>query len=145
MIAYPFDRRAGRDRRSGKDRRNVGSESYSNSGGEEGREPSDLPATNEEPRRELAEVWNAKGEDLLNRRDLGNAKHAFNKAAEIKPEFAVAWYNLARANCAKGEKEEAIANLKTAIRIEPGIKEKIRAESFFKKLKNEKEFGKIFR
>ena len=145
MIAYPFDRRTGRDRRLGKDRRNIGAESYSNSVGEEGKEPSDLPATYEEPRRELAEVWNAKGEDLLNLRDLGNAKHAFNKDAEIKPEFAVAWYNLAKANCAKGEKEEAIANLKTAIKLEPGIKEKIRTESFFKKLKSEKEFGKIFR
>jgi tetratricopeptide (TPR) repeat protein len=145
MIAYPFDRRAGRDRRSGKDRRNIGAESYSNSLGEEGKEPVDLSAAYEEPRRELAEVWNAKGEDLLNRRDLGNAKHAFNKAAEIKPEFAAAWYNLARTNCAKGEKEQAIANLKTALKLDPGIKEKIKTESFFKKLKSEKEFGKIFK
>ena len=145
MIAYPFDRRTGRDRRSGKDRRNVGAESYSNSAGEEGKEPADHPEAYEEPRRELAEVWNAKGEDLLNRRDLGNAKHAFRKAAAIKPEFAAAWYNLARANSAKGEKEEAIANLKTAVKLEPAIKEKIRTESLFKKLKSEKEFGKLFK
>ena len=145
MIAYPFDRRTGRDRRSGKERRNVGAESYSNSVGEEGKDPVDFPAGYEEPRRELAEVWNAKGEDLLSRRDLGNAKHAFNKATEIKPELAAAWYNLARANCATGEKEEAIANLKTAIKLEPGIKEKIRIENSFKKLKSEKEFGKIFK
>jgi tetratricopeptide (TPR) repeat protein len=113
--------------------------------GDEARESLGLPGTYEEPRRELAEVWNEKGEDLLNRRDVGNAKRAFNKAAEIKPEFAVAWYNLARANCARGEKEEAIANLKTAIKLDPGIKEKLRTETLFKKLKSEKEFEKICR
>ena len=145
MIAHPFDRRTGRDRRTGKDRRNSGTESYFNSVEEEAKESMDLPVMHEEPRRELAEVWNAKGEDLFNRRDLGNAKHAFHKAAEIKPEFAVAWYNLARANYAKGEKEEAIANLKTAVRLDPTVKEKIRAESFFKRLKGDKEFEKIWR
>jgi tetratricopeptide (TPR) repeat protein len=145
MIAYPFDRRTGRDRRSGKDRRDLDAESYSNSVGEEARESLGLPGTYEEPRREFAEVWNEKGEDLLNRRDVGNAKRAFNKATQLKPEFAVAWYNLARANCAKGEKEEAIANLKTAMKLEPSIKEKLKTESLFKKLKSEKEFEKICR
>ena len=143
MIAHPFDRRTGRDRRSGRDRRDLVGESYSNSVGGEIRETMGPPGTYEEPRRELAEVWNEKGEDLLNRRDVGNAKRAFNKAAEIKPEFAAAWYNLARVHCVTGEKEEAIANLKTAIKLEPGIKEKLRTESFFKKLKSEKEFERI--
>ena len=145
MIAHPFDRRTGRDRRSGRDRRDLVGESYSNSVGEDARESLGFPGTSEEPRRELAEVWNEKGEGLLNRRDVVNAKRAFNKAAEISPEFAVAWYNLARANCVQGEKEEAIVNLKTAIKLEPGIKEKLRTESFFKKLKSEKEFEKICR
>jgi tetratricopeptide (TPR) repeat protein len=99
----------------------------------------------EEPRKELAEVWNHKGENHLSRREYERAKRAFAKAVEIKPEFAQGWYNLAKAHSHKGEKGEAMAKLKRAIKLDPGYREKARTENLFKKLKGEKEFDRLIK
>jgi tetratricopeptide (TPR) repeat protein len=145
MIAYPFDRRSGQDRRSGKDRRQMENEMYVPSAQEERKESFEAAQNEEEPRKELAEVWNHKGENHLTRREYERAKQAFAKAVEIKPEFALGWYNLAKAHSQKGEKEQAMTKLKRAIRLDPGYREKARTENLFKKFKGEKEFDKLIR
>ena len=145
MIAYPFDRRTGRDRRSGIDRRQSGNGMNGPSEREDTRESGEDPANHEEPRRELADVWNDKGQELFNRREYESAQHAFRKAIKIKPEFTIAWYNLSKAHCINGEKEEAIASLKKAVKLEPNFKEKVRTESLFKRLKGEKDFEKLIK
>jgi tetratricopeptide (TPR) repeat protein len=109
------------------------------------REPVEVSLNKEEPRRELADVWNDKGLELLGRREYESAQHAFAKAVAIKPEFTVAWYNMARVHCHKGKKEEAIGSLKRAIKLDPDLKAKIKAESLFRRLRGEKEFEKLFK
>jgi tetratricopeptide (TPR) repeat protein len=145
MIAYPFDRRSGQDRRSGKDRRQVDSEMYDPGVPEETKESFDAAQNEEEPRKELAEVWNHKGENHLTRREFERAKHAFAKAVEINPGFALAWYNLSKAHSHKGEKEQVMTKLRRAIKLDPGYKEKARTENLFKKLRGEKEFDRLIR
>jgi tetratricopeptide (TPR) repeat protein len=145
MIAYPFDRRTGQDRRSGRDRRQMDNEMYVPSAREETKESFEAAQNEEEPRKELAEVWNRKGENHFTRREYERAKQAFAKAVEIKPEFALAWYNLAKVHSHEGEKEQAMTKLKRAIKLDPGCREKARTESFFKKFKGEKEFDKLIR
>jgi tetratricopeptide (TPR) repeat protein len=145
MIAYPFDRRSGQNRRSGKDRRQMDNEMYVPRVPEETKESFEAAQDEEEPRKELAEVWNHKGENHLTRREYERAKRAFVKAVEIKPEFARGWYNLAKAHSLKGEKEEAVAKLKKAIKLDPGYREKAKTENLFKKLKGEKEFDRLIK
>jgi tetratricopeptide (TPR) repeat protein len=96
-------------------------------------------------RKELAEVWNHKGENHLTRREFERAKHAFAKAVEINPGFALAWYNLSKAHSHKGEKEQVMTKLRRAIKLDPGYKEKARTENLFKKLRGEKEFDRLIR
>jgi tetratricopeptide (TPR) repeat protein len=145
VIAYPFDRRNGQDRRSGKDRRQMDDEMYVPAVPGETKESFEAVQDEEEPRKELAEVWNHKGENHLSRREYERAKRAFAKAVEIKPEFAQGWYNLAKAHSHKGEKGEAMAKLKRAIKLDHGYREKARTENLFKKLKGEKEFDRLIK
>jgi tetratricopeptide (TPR) repeat protein len=145
MIAYPFDRRTGGDRRSGKDRRQTDAGIVSTAQQAGRREFFEEPEDQGETRKGLAEVWNHKGEDLLARREYGEAKHAFAKAVEIKPEFALGWYNLAKVHSQEGEKDQAMTNLKKAIKLEPDYREKAKTESLFKKFKGEKDFDKLVR
>jgi tetratricopeptide (TPR) repeat protein len=145
MIAYPFDRRTGRDRRSGKDRRQMDTEMDVLTAQEQRREAFEAAENREEPRKDLSEVWNEKGEDLFARGEYERAKRAFSKAVEIKPEFALGWYNLAKAHSKKSEKDEAMTKLRRAMQLEPGYREKARTESFFKKFNGEKDFEKLIR
>jgi tetratricopeptide (TPR) repeat protein len=138
MIAYPFDRRRGLDRRSGKDRRQMDDGIVPTAQEAGRREFFEEPENQEEPRKGLAEVWNHKGEDLFARREYDEAKHV-----EIKPEFAPGWYNLAKVHSQEGEKNQAMTNLKKAIELEPGYREKAKTESLFKKFKGEKDFDKL--
>ena len=143
MIAYPFDRRTGRDRRSGKDRRQMDTEIDVLTAQEQRREAFEAAENQEEPRKDLAEVWNHKGEALFARREYEGAKRAFAKAVEIKPEFAPGWYNLAKAYSQKGEKDQAMTKLRKAIKLEPGYREKAGTERVFKQFKGEKDFDKL--
>jgi tetratricopeptide (TPR) repeat protein len=145
MIAYPFDRRSGRDRRSGKDRRQMDNGMYGVPAQDEGRESFEGAENQEEPGKDLAEVWNHKGEDLFAHHEYDRAEHAFSKAVEINPEFARGWYNLAKAYSQKGEKDQAMTKLRKAIKLEPDYREIARTERVFKKFKGEKDFDKLIR
>jgi tetratricopeptide (TPR) repeat protein len=145
MIAYPFDRRSGQERRSGKDRREMNAGTITTAQEAGRREFFEEPENQEESRKGLAEVWNHKGEDLFARREYDEAKHAFAKAVEIKPKFALGWYNLAKVHSQEGEKDRAMTSLKKAIELEPDCREMAKTESLFRKFKGEKDFDKLVR
>jgi tetratricopeptide (TPR) repeat protein len=145
MIAYPFDRRTGSDRRSGKDRRQAENGMYVPPAEEQVGESASPAAKQAEPRMELSEVWNRKGEDLFGQGEYDKAKHAFTQAVQIKPEFALGWYNLAKVHAHKGERDQAVKKLKKAVKLEPVYNERVKTENLFKKLRGEKEFDKLLK
>jgi len=148
MFAGPNNRRTGFERRSGGDRRKGA------------RRESDFSALDLQGRglrkasrgtlnrvvpvkKDLAEVWNHKGRDFVERKEYEEAKKAFHKAVEIKPQLAEAWYNLADLYVFLGEKEEALSTLRRALQIDPSYKEKARLSNNFKRLKHDEDFQNL--
>jgi tetratricopeptide (TPR) repeat protein len=139
----PFkERRSGRDRRSGNDRRQP-SESSSGSHGTETKESRGAPAPRVPLKKDLSDVWNDKGKELLRLNAYDEAMKAFSMALQIKPNHAEACYNLASVYSFKGEIDDALSRLRKAIEIDPGFKEKAKINRYFKKLTNKRQFRKL--
>jgi len=143
MFPYPYERRSGRDRRSGADRRKLGEDdaSFPFSDEEMSQEESEEKAA--QMRLHLGDLWNHKGKELFRTHRYPEAKEALLKAVEIKPDLADAWYVVACIESMKSEKEGALSRLRKAIELEPGYKEKARAQSYFKKLKGDVDFERL--
>jgi tetratricopeptide (TPR) repeat protein len=148
MFAGPNNRRTGFDRRSGGDRRKGD------------RRKSDFTALDHQGRglrkgskgtsirvasvkKDLAEVWNHKGKDFVERKEYEEARKAFQKALEINPQLADAWYNLADLYVFQDKKEEALSTLRRAFEIDPSFKEKAKVSNSFTRLKRDEAFKKL--
>ena len=94
-------------------------------------------------KKDLSEVWNAKGKELLRLNAYDDAMKAFGMALEIKPNNAEACYNLASVYSSKGEIDKALARLKKATELDPGFKEKAKVNRYFKKLSHKKRFREL--
>ncbi|MEJ2724236.1 MAG: tetratricopeptide repeat protein [Deltaproteobacteria bacterium] len=139
----PFkERRSGEDRRSGNDRRQP-SDSTAGSAGMKTTQSRGVATPKVPLKKDLSDVWNDKGKELLKLNAYDEAMKAFRMAVEIKPKHAEACYNLASVCSFKGEIDEALSRLKRAIEIDPGFKEKAKVNRYFKKLADKKEFRKL--
>ena len=67
----------------------------------------------------------------------------YNKAVEIAPEYAVVIYNRGCAYCRKGDKANALADLKKAISLNPQFKASAPKDEDFKSLWDDEEFKKL--
>ena len=94
-------------------------------------------------KKDLSEVWNAKGKELLRLNAYDEAMRAFGMALEINPNHAEACYNLASVYSSKGEIDKAISGLKKAIELDPGFKKKAKVNRYFKKLSDKKKFREL--
>jgi len=94
-------------------------------------------------RKDLSLVWNSKGKELLRQNRYDDARKAFKMAIQIKPLFGEGWYNLASVDSYKGEIEDALSELRKAIEIEPGFREKAKVNRYFKKLQDNEIFKKL--
>jgi len=142
MFPYPYERRTGRDRRSGADRRRVSGASELPFGEEE-MDQEEAAEKAAQMSLHLGDLWNNKGKELFRTHRYPEAKGALLKAVEINPQLAGAWYVIACIESMKGEKEGALSRLRKAIELEPGFKEKARAQSYFKKLKGDADFERL--
>jgi tetratricopeptide (TPR) repeat protein len=143
MVSFPYERRSGRDRRSGGDRRQVDRRQPRD--GEERDEYEEDLEKAAEMTAHLGEVWHGKGKDLFDRHKYEDAKKALNKAVEIRPDLADAWFLLACIESLKGEKSAALSLLAEAVEREPSYREKAKAHSAFKKYRGDGDFEKAIR
>jgi tetratricopeptide (TPR) repeat protein len=141
MVSFPYERRSGRDRRSGGDRRQL--DRRQDRDGEERDEYEEDEERAAEMTAHLGEVWHGKGKDLFDKHKYEDAKKALNKAVEIRPDLADAWFLLACVDSLKGEKSKALSLLAKAVESEPGYREKAKAHSAFKKYRGDGDFEKI--
>jgi tetratricopeptide (TPR) repeat protein len=141
MVSFPYERRRGRDRRSGGDRRQLDRRQPQE--GEERDEYEEDRERAEEMTAHLGEVWHGKGKDLFDKHKYEDARKAFEKAVEIKPDIAEAWFLLACIDSIKGEKGKAFSLLARAVEIEPDFREEAKAHSAFKKYRGDGEFERI--
>ena len=86
----------------------------------------------------MREKWQAKGgsDERQPKQTIvryAEAKKAFNKAIEIKEDYAPSWYNLATAYSLEGNAEKALEDLEKAIVLEQGFKKVAKEDSYFKR------------
>lgn len=141
MVSFPYERRSGRERRSGTDRRQL-DRRQARDGEERDQYEEDLERA-AEMTAHLGEVWHSKGKDLFGRHKYEDARKAFKKAVEIKPDIGEAWFYLACIDATKGVKDEALSLLAKAVEIDSEYKEKARTHGAFKKLRGDADFEKI--
>lgn len=140
MASFSYERRSGYDRRSGGDRRQLDRRQVRDVQ-EKGEQEEDLEKVSEMTAH-LGEVWYAKGKDLYERNKHEDARKALNKAVEIKPDIADAWFLLACIDSIKGEKSKTLSLLTKAVVLAPDYKEKAKANAAFKKLRGDGDFEK---
>ena len=150
MFADANDRRSGYDRRSGLDRRrgdrrNLDDRAFELQGEDVKKSPPGGSVEGVPPRKDLAQVWNNKGKDFVERQEYEEARKALQKALEIRPQLAEAWYNLANVYGLQDEKEEALLSLRKAIEIDPSYKEKARLSDNLKGLRADGDFRKLLK
>lgn len=138
------ERRGDTNRRSGEDRREFDDPKHIGSESEQDKRALQTLDKAVRLKLDLAEIWNRKGEVFVGLRHYDDAKGAFNIATRIKPKIAPAWYNLASLYSIEGEKKEALANLKKAIKIDPNFKKKAKEDMNFKTLLSDEDFKKLF-
>ena len=67
----------------------------------------------------------------------------YDKALEIDPNYAIAWYNKARLESLRNNFEESIKSLKNAIELDNSLWEKAIGEHKFDNIRNTPEFRKL--
>ena len=140
----PFkERRSGQDRRSGNDRRRPSSGTAPASSETRRTETREAGSPKVPMKKDLSEVWNAKGKELLRVNAYDEAMRAFGMALEINPNHAEACYNLASVYSSKGEIDKALSGLKKAIELDPGFKKMAKVNRYFKKLSDKKKFREL--
>jgi tetratricopeptide (TPR) repeat protein len=98
----------------------------------------------------LALTWANKGaaitrlnEDKKALKEYEKALEAFEKALKINSKQAEAWYNMACTYSLMDKTEEAIVNLKYAIKLDPSLKKEAKGDPDFKELQKNTKFQKI--
>lgn len=103
-------------------------------------------------RLELVELFGIplKYEDLMNRGDhffydgkFELSLKSFEKAIEIDPNYATAWFNAACVHSLKGEKEKSLKGLQKAIELDESCKKQARVDDDFKSLWDDDDFKKL--
>ena len=98
-------------------------------------------ATTLDPKRQ--DVWGMKAVTLSKTGKFDEAITSINKGLELAPNNPINIYNRACIYSLKGDKVNALADLKMAISINPSFKESARKDEDFKSLYNDEEFKKI--
>ena len=98
-------------------------------------------ATSLDPKR--YDVWGMKAGALAKMGKLDDAILAASKGLELAPNNPTAIYNRACIYCLKGDKVNALADLKKAISMNPSFKESARKYEDFKSLYNDEDFKKL--
>lgn len=150
MFTDHYDRRSGYERRSGvdrrkTDRRNLVDNAFELQGADTKKNRRQSAGKVVPAKKDLAQVWNSKGQDFVERQEYGEAKKAFQKALEIKPQLAEAWFNLADVCAIQGDKEGALLSLRKAIDFDPGYKKKALVSENLKKLKANEDLKKLLK
>jgi tetratricopeptide (TPR) repeat protein len=81
--------------------------------------------------------------DLYYKRAYEVALIAYEKAIELKPDYADAWFNKACLYALKGDKQNALENLSKAIELDVKNKEMAKRDEDFKNLWDDEDFLKI--
>jgi len=68
---------------------------------------------------------------------------SLEKAIELKPDDAGAWFNRACLYALKGERENALSDLRRAIELDSSFKEKAKKDKDFEALWDDEEFKKL--
>lgn len=89
------------------------------------------------------DVWGMNASELANLKKYDEALAAIDKGIELNPGYAGNIYNRACIYCLKGDKSNALADLKTAIEKMPQIKQHARTDDDMKSLWDDTEFKKI--
>ncbi len=89
------------------------------------------------------EDYLSRGDDFYQSNEYELALKAYDKAIELKPDYASAWYNKACAYSLKGDKENALKNLSKAIDLDAKYKEKAKSDDDFKNLWDDEDFKRI--
>ena len=95
-------------------------------------------ATSLDPKR--FDVWGMQADALLKLSRYDEAISTYNKAAEIAPDYPVIIYNRGCAYCRKGDKVNALADLKRAISLNPQFKTSAPKDEDFKSLWDDADF-----
>ncbi len=69
----------------------------------------------------------------------------FEKAIELKPDYAHVWFNRACSYAFKGNKENALSNLKKAVELDASLKEEAKKDQYSKALQNNKDFKELIK
>jgi tetratricopeptide (TPR) repeat protein len=98
-------------------------------------------ATSLDPKR--PDVWGMKAGALAKTGKFDDAIVAINKGIELAPNEPVFIYNRACIYCLKGDKANALSDLKKAISMNPSFKEQARKDEDFKSLYDNEDFKKL--
>ncbi|MGA2407162.1 MAG: tetratricopeptide repeat protein [Bacteroidales bacterium] len=98
-------------------------------------------ATSLDPKR--FDVWGMQADALLKLGRYDEAISTYNKAVEIAPNYAGIIYNRGCAYCRKGDKVNALADLKRAISLNPQLKVSAPKDEDFKSLWDDEDFKKL--
>lgn len=90
-----------------------------------------------------AEAWSNKGVAFGKLNRLEEALKAHDKSIELRPDCARCWYNRACIYSLKSDKENTLANLSKAIKLDAKYKENAKKDEDFKNLWTDSEFKKI--
>ena len=77
---------------------------------------------------------------------LGRSEEAlesYKKAIELRPDYAEAWFNRACVYALKGERENALSDLKHAVELDTSFKEEAKKDKDFEALWDDYEFKRI--
>ncbi len=89
------------------------------------------------------DVWGMKAGALAKMGKFDDAIAAAGKGLELSPNNPVSIYNRACIYCLKGDKANALADLKRAISMNPSFKESARKDEDFKSLYDDEDFKKL--
>lgn len=98
-------------------------------------------ATTLDPKR--GDVWGMKAGVLAKLGRFDKALSSANKGIELMPGFFVGIYNRACVYSLKGDKANALADLKKAIELNPSIKQHARTDEDFKNLFDDEDFKNL--
>ena len=89
------------------------------------------------------DVWGMKAGSLAKSGRFDEAIISINKGMELAPDQPASLYNRACIYCLKGDKANALADLKKAISMNPSFKEYARKDKDFKSLYDDEDFKKL--
>jgi tetratricopeptide (TPR) repeat protein len=90
-----------------------------------------------------SDAWQNKAGLLAKTNKLDDAIYSYSRAIQLSPDVAVFIYNRGCAYCRKGDKANALADLKKAISMNPSFKQNAPKDEDFKSLWEDEDFKKL--